>query len=198
MALSGIGLLYATAGGIVLWSGIRGQPIASIVRQVSAGQQPSGGNTEQVTAPGSPDVTSASTSAIAGQDPGGAYADPTGASSSTGAAALQQAAKAYGWDSGAQWTALNYVEMREAGYSATARNPSSGALGMAQALGHGNANTAGTLGNEYGGFGLTDAQARLANSGNAYWQAVWMVNYIHSAYGNPVNAAAHEKANNWY
>jgi hypothetical protein len=51
---------------------------------------------------------------------------------------------------------LRNVEMAEDGFDPTKANPSSGALGLAQALGHGNANTAGSLGNEYGGCGLTD------------------------------------------
>ena len=51
--------------------------------------------------------------------------------------------------------------------------------------------TAGTLGNQYGGYGLTDAQARAANSGDASMQALWMCNYIKSTYGTPEAAAAH-------
>jgi hypothetical protein len=111
---------------------------------------------------------------------------------------LQNTAAQDGWGSGGQWQALQYVENREAGFNPSAINPSSGALGLAQALGHGNANTAGTLGNQYGGYGLTDAQARAANSGNAADQALWMVNYIKSTYGTPEAAAAHEQAYNWY
>jgi hypothetical protein len=70
---------------------------------------------------------------------------------------------------------LRNVEMAEDGFDPAKANPSSGALGLAQALGHGNANTAGSLGNEYGGYGLTDAQARAANSGDASMQALWDV-----------------------
>jgi hypothetical protein len=193
MTISGLGLAYATAGGVLLWSGIKGETVAQTVGELARGKQPSGTNGEAVTVPSSP---SSATSAGGG---GGSFAAPVGSGSSSGGmSALQQAAKPYGWDKGAQWTSLVYVEMREAGFNPRIRNPSSGALGLAQALGHGNVNTAGTLGNEYGGFGLTDAQARLANSGNAYWQAVWMVNYISATYGTPAAAAAHERADNWY
>ena len=191
--ISGIGLAYATAGGVLLWSGIKGETVAQTVGELARGKQPSGTNTQAVTVPSAP---SSDTSPGGG---GGSFAAPIGSGSASGGmAALQQAAKPYGWDKGAQWTKLVYVEMREAGFNPRARNPSSGALGLAQALGHGNGNTAGTLGNEYGGYGLTDAQAKLANSGNAYWQAVWMVNYISVTYGTPAGAAAHEAANNWY
>jgi hypothetical protein len=113
-------------------------------------------------------------------------------------AILQNTAAQDGWGSGAEWQALSNVENAEAGFNPTAENPSSGALGLAQALGHGDANTAGTLGNQYGGYGLTDAQAKAANSGNAADQALWMVNYIKSTYGSPEAAWAHEQADHWY
>ena len=193
MAISGLGLAYATAGGVLVWSGIKGETIAQTVGELAKGKQPTGTDTEAVTIPSAP---SSATSAGGG---GGSFATPIGpGGSAAGQSALQRAAKAYGWDSAAQWVHLVYVEMREAGFNSRAKNPQSGALGLAQALGHGNANTAGTLGNEYGGFGLTDAQAQLANSGDAYWQAVWMVNYIKATYGTPAAAAGHEAANNWY
>lgn len=196
MAISGLGLTYVTVGGILLWSGIKGETVAQTVGELAKGKQPSGTNTQQITPASAP--SSASTAAGGG----GSFPAPLGfvgsGASASGTAALRQAAKAYGWDAGAQWLHLAYVEMREAGFSATAKNPSSGALGLAQALGHGNANTAGSLGNEYGGFGLTDQQAQAANSGSAYWQAVWMVNYVKATYGTPAAAAAHEAANNWY
>ena len=188
--LNGFSLAYTAVGGVVLWSGIKGTTISSTFRGLLKGQAPAAGSGQEPIA---------AAAAPADSSGGGGYAAAAGSgSSSNGSAALQQAAKAYGWDKGAEWNALVYVEMREAGFSATARNASSGALGLAQALGHGTAGTAGTLGNEYGGYGLTDAQAKLANSGDAWWQAVWMVNYIHSAYGDPVRAAAHERSQNWY
>ena len=112
---------------------------------------------------------------------------------------LQIAAAQHGWGSGAEWQALQSVEMAEAGFNPKARNPSSGAFGLGQALGHGNANTAAPDGtNEYGGFGLNDAEAKAANSGDAGEQAVWMCNYIAATYGDPIAAWAHEQANGWY
>lgn len=194
MAISGIGVAYVTGGFLLAWSGIRNITLKDELTSFLKGQNP----------PANP--TGAPTIGVSGSSGGSAgtgstdFATPSGSgSSSSGQQALKQAAHAYGWDTGAQWTALNYVEMREAGYSSTAKNPSSGALGLAQALGHGKGSlTQGSLGNEYGGYGLSDSQAKQANSGNAYWQAVWMVNYIHATYGNPVNAANHERAHNWY
>jgi TP901 family phage tail tape measure protein len=111
---------------------------------------------------------------------GGGGISTSGVANSSAYAALKSAAAKKGW-TGAQWNALNYVEEREAGYSLTATNPSSGAYGMAQFI-NGPSEYA-----QYGG-----------NSTTAAGQAVAMVNYIAQRYGNPVAAAAHERAFNWY
>lgn len=118
----------------------------------------------------------------------------------SGWAILQRTAAGFGWGSGAEWTALKAIENQEdAGASPTIRNGAgSGALGIAQALGHGNSQTAGKYGNEYGGYGLTNAQAKLANSGNAAMQSLWMLNYIKEKFGDPVKAEAYHLAHNSY
>jgi hypothetical protein len=128
----------------------------------------------------------------------GTLAGPQSAASVKNSGVIQSTAAQFGWGKGGQFNALTHLIAQESGGNPSAKNPSSGALGIAQALGHGNANTAGSLGNEYGGFGLTDQQARLANSGDAHWQLVWMMHYISSTYGDPAHAWAHEQANNWY
>ena len=104
------------------------------------------------------------------------------------------------FNSKANWNALIKLWGAEDKWSATARNPGSGAYGVAQALGHGGSNTAGTDGiNEYGAeYGLSPDQARQANSGNGLYQIIWGLGYIESRYGTPLNAWAHEKANGWY
>ncbi len=71
--------------------------------------------------------------------------------------------------------------MREAGFSLTAQNPTSGAYGMAQFI-NGPSEYA-----QYGG-----------NSTTAAGQAVAMVNYIAQRYGTPAAAWAHEQAFGWY
>ena len=95
-------------------------------------------------------------------------------------AALQAAAAAKGW-TGQQWTDLVNVEMREAGFSLTATNASSGAYGMAQFI-NGPSEYA-----QYGG-----------NATTAAGQAAAMVNYIAQRYGTPAAAWAHELAYGWY
>ena len=102
------------------------------------------------------------------------------------------------WAGGTAWAAWNALEMAEAGWNNLATNPSSGAFGIAQALGHGVPGGAGKYGNEYGGEGLSAAQAQGANSGNPGDQIAWMINYIKSTYATPENAEAHELAHHWY
>lgn len=104
----------------------------------------------------------------------------------------------YGWGL-SEMGPLILLWNRESGWNSHARNGTSGAFGIAQALGHGTAGTAAPDGtNEYGGYGLTDAQARAANSGDAYWQIVWGMNYIKQTYGSPSAAWAHETSAGWY
>lgn len=103
------------------------------------------------------------------------------------------------------WTAQEMPDLillwtQESGWNPKAQNPTSGALGIAQALGHGQGDgTSGTLGNEYGAqYGLDDAQAAEANSGNALQQIRWGLGYIKQRYGTPDGAWAHETTYNWY
>ncbi|MGH3300567.1 MAG: hypothetical protein ACRDOK_02595 [Streptosporangiaceae bacterium] len=95
-------------------------------------------------------------------------------------ALMQSMAARRGW-TGAQWTALYNVEMREAGFNMYARNPTSGAYGLAQFI-QGPAEYA-----EYGG-----------NSGTAAGQITGMLNYIAQQYGTPEGAWAHEQGWGWY
>jgi len=191
MAVNGVGVAAASGGAILLYAGIKGIGVGSAVRAVLMGQSPASGtpaNTISGTSPASITV-GGNTTTLKTVDPGSG-------SNVANKGLAKMLAASLGW-TGAQFNALTDVINRESGGSTTAQN-ASGALGIAQALGHGNANTGGTLGNEYGGYGLTDAQARLANSGNARYQIIWMLNYIKSVYGTPVNALAHENSYNWY
>lgn len=107
----------------------------------------------------------------------------------------------YGWGPD-QMAPLIELWTRESSWDPEARNSSSGAFGIAQALGHGGSNTAAPDGtNEYGAeYGLTPAEARLANAGSARWQIEWGLGYIKNDpnYGTPAAAWAHEESAGWY
>jgi hypothetical protein len=104
---------------------------------------------------------------------------PTGAGASV-QALMQSMAAAVGW-TGAEWTALNNVEMREAGYNLTAQNPTSDAYGLAQFI----------LGpSEYAQYG--------GNSTTASGQITAMLNYIRDTYGDPIAAWQHELNYGYY
>lgn len=127
----------------------------------------------------------------------GSAAVPDGATGSPQTLAHGLLSK-FSWDA-SQFLPLVSLWNKESGWNPKARNSTSGAFGIAQALGHGVPGGAASDGtNEYGGFGLSVAQAKAANGGNAYWQIMWGLHYIASVYGSPSKAWAHEQADNNY
>jgi resuscitation-promoting factor RpfB len=80
-----------------------------------------------------------------------------------------------GWH-GRQWRCLDRLWTRESSWSSHAVNPSSGAYGIPQALGHGHP------------FALGDARAQIR----------WGLTYIHERYRTPCRAWAHETRKGWY
>lgn len=168
--ISGLAVFYSAAGGVLLWSGFKGQTVAQTVKAITSGnaaalaQQGSQtvGSPVVGTSPGTSDGETTSQGSVV--PVGGTV---SGASEKANQASAMAAAALYGW-AGSQWTALNNVEMAEAGWNNLAQNPSSGAFGIAQALGHGGAGTAGKYGNSYGAqYGLSVTQAQAANNGSA-------------------------------
>lgn len=139
-------------------------------------------------------------------------APSAGPASPSGNAALgQRLASAYGWGTDPEWTCLNDLWTRESGWQNYVINKQSGAFGVAQALTHGAAPATppvitfpgggsehGVTVNQYGGYGLSTAQARAANSGDATDQIKWGLGYIQSTYGTPCSAWQHETAAGWY
>ena len=111
-----------------------------------------------------------------------AAAGPGGGSASANAALARSMYPA--WGSGAEWAAWNYVAMRESGWNQYAYNPS-GATGIPQALPYTKMPRAAWLPWQGG-------------SANPRAQIGWMIGYIASTYGDPVRAAQHEAAFNWY
>lgn len=187
--IDGIALGAIATGAVLAYAGFKGKSVPSLLQGFIQGKSPAAAAAANTITPGTNSA------------PNGP-SNPTGqiVASGSAQAILQKTAAQFGWGSGSQWQALQSVEMAEAGFDPQATNPQSGAFGLAQALGHGNANTAcpATGVNEYGGFGLSDAQAQQANCGQAGPQALWMCNYIQATYGSPQNAWAHEQANGWY
>lgn len=153
--------------------------MSKVLRSVLSGQRPSPVQANPITG-----------SAETGADTaGGAIPGDTGAS--TAEAAKNQAIAAplatlYGWGPGTQnWTDLVSLWNRESGWSNTAENPTSGAYGIAQALGHGPTNQ----------YPAGPANPPVSS---ATAQIVWGLGYIKSTYGSPSAAWAHEVANGWY
>lgn len=87
----------------------------------------------------------------------------------------------FGWG-GDQWGDLKSLWTQESGWRTTARNPSSGAYGIPQAL------PASKMGPEAQGSGPAAARAQI----------LWGLRYIRDRYGSPSGAWEHEQRNNWY
>ena len=86
-------------------------------------------------------------------------------------------AAAYGWSTGDEWTALNNIVMAESGWDDEAANPASDARGIAQNI---------------SGWGPG------YEAGNAAEQIAWLLSYIKSRYGDPINAWIFHQANGYY
>jgi hypothetical protein len=103
-----------------------------------------------------------------------------GASVSGGVKSMaQQLLRLHGWE--AQFPALNYIINHESGWNVHARNPSSGAYGLGQAL------PASKMA-PYGGDYRDSANTQLR----------WMLAYIGGRYGDPNGAASFWRAHHWY
>ncbi|MGC2374250.1 MAG: hypothetical protein WA484_10285 [Solirubrobacteraceae bacterium] len=75
-----------------------------------------------------------------------------------------------------EWPALQALWTQESGWDANSVNPSSGAYGIPQSLGHGHP------------YKLGDPAAQIA----------WGLKYIRGRYGSPSAAEGHERRFNWY
>lgn len=177
--ISGLSVAVTAAGGVLVWSGWQNTSLTDTFRSLLNGKLP---------APGTGGVTSPSS---AGSSPA-AKAGDTGAATKT-AAENQQTAKNIiaanpryaGWDQGQEWADLVSLWNQESGWNNTAENPTSGAYGIAQALGHGPTNQ------------YPAGPANPPTSDPAA-QIEWGLSYIAQTYGNPQMAWGHEVANGWY
>jgi resuscitation-promoting factor RpfB len=190
MPIRGGYLIAAGGGALLLWSGLRGKSLSASLRDVISGKSPA-----TLTA-AYPIVTSPNANASGGGGiPSGGGGGDTGAHG-TSARANQATAKLSvlighpSWAVGQQWSDWVKLWNQESGWNNLAKNPSSGAFGIAQALGHGGNGTAGKYGNEY--------PSKAANDGNALAQIQWGIGYIAQRYGSPSAAWAHEQSAGWY
>lgn len=183
--IRGLPLAYVVVGGVLLWSGVQNTSVSDVLRAVSRGQTPAPGPTTESAGGGSGGSAGAVNTAA-----------PTTASVAAYQAYARVALAAHGWPD--QYQALANIVAAESNWNPKAQN-ASGAFGIAQALGHGQGSaTQGTLANEYGNYGTTDAICKAANSGNGEAQIEWMLNYIGEAYGSPNAAWAYHEANGAY
>lgn len=119
-----------------------------------------------------------------------------GATSSSANRALgQKMAARMGWTAqNGQWQALDYLwGTGESGWRNTARNSSTGAYGIAQALGHGPSN-------QYPGGKYMKANPAPFGTSDAGLQISWGLWYIKTVYGNPQNALRlwRSRSPHWY
>jgi hypothetical protein len=148
-----------------------------------------------------PDGTAASEVSVAASGTSTSTRTSTSGGAISGSASqiVTQLAGQVGWNAAQikDWLAVLQIE---SGGNPNAKNPSSGAYGAAQAYGHGTSGTAcpKTGENNYGGYGLTTAQAQAANCGNLGMQLLWMKNYIQATYTTPSGALASEHKNGAY
>jgi len=179
MPVRGSYLLIAGGGAIVLWSGIRGHKWSTVLRDIIGGKQLP--QTTELAIQSSP---SAFTSGGAGTGATtGGTSTAIGGSATKNKAIARVLAAPYGWATGSQWSALDALWTQESGWNNHARNPTSGAYGIPQAL-------------------PPSKMGRLANppTSSAGAQIAWGLRYIKTTpgYGNPVNAEAHERSQGWY
>ena len=187
--ISGVAVGVITAGGFLVYTGIKNVTLVDGLREIMSGKAITEGpqTKSDLSAPAStfPDLSAP----VVGQ--GGSFPDLSAPTvGGTDKASLQSTAKtllaANGWSS--QWNSFNNIVNAESGWNITATNPSSKAYGLAQML----APSGGLAGNkqkyvQYGG-----------NPDTGQGQLTAMLNYIKQRYGTPDAAWAFWQRNHWY
>lgn len=174
-SVDGVGLTVTVVGGMLIYGGIRGYSMLQILQNLVTGKPISAGVAVtyplSTPTPATADVTD--TNGVGEAAPGGNQG-----------LALQLASSMYGWE-GSEWIALQKLWNRESEFNAHAKNPTSGAYGIPQALPYTKMPKAAWP--ESAG-GQSDPTAQIK----------WGLEYIKGRYGTPSKAWAHETANSWY
>lgn len=160
------------AGLIFLWSGLKGASVLATVQDLIQGKKPAGTNMYPIGTP-----ADAGTAPATANVPGGSLSN----TAAQNQAIAKQLAAPYGWDQGAQWDSLVQIWNHESSWNAAAKNPSSGAYGIPQALPASKMSSAGA-----------DWQSNPAT------QIKWGLSYIKSRYGDPVRAWSAWQSKGWY
>lgn len=191
--INGVSIAVFVAGGILIYSGIKGAPVSKVIADFlrgSSSEPQSASDIADLIASSGGTPSDSSIGGISGEHSGG------GGNPAANQAKAKIMATPLGWGSGDNWNALVALWTRESGWSNTADTRKSGAGGD-------NASTT--------GFAYGIAQARPYSKmpipawppdkggiSDPTTQIAWGLAYIGSRYGNPVNALAHENANGWY
>lgn len=174
--LDGPGLIATAIGGALIYGGIRGYSTLQLVQNLVTGKPITTGLsvTDPLATPGTASPVDVTDSNGAGPvAPGGNQG-----------LALQLASSMYGWE-GAEWSALQKLWNRESGFDQHAKNPSSGAYGIPQAL-------------PYSKMPKAAWPESAGGKSDAATQIKWGLTYIKGRYGKPSVAWSHETANSWY
>jgi hypothetical protein len=134
--------------------------------------------------------------------PATAVISAQGAGGGTAAANKKLAARLaaeFGWKDQQQLTCLNDLWTRESGWSQTAKNPTSGAYGVAQALGHipGVSVALNMQGDNYPPP-FTAANPPPWGDSDPAAQISWGLGYIAVTYTTPCGAWTHEETDGFY
>lgn len=171
--VDGPGIAAITVGIIFLYGGVKGYSPLKAFENLIQGKHPNENQSQTPLTASNPNVPNSGAGVFTGQ------ANASGAQGIAQQLAIQMG---HGdWTTGQQWTDWVALWNQESGWRWDATNPTSGAYGIPQALPADKMASAGA-----------DWQTNPAT------QIKWGIGYIAGRYGNPSNAEAHERANNWY
>jgi resuscitation-promoting factor RpfB len=174
--ISGIGLTATTIGGVLIYAGIRGYSVLSVIQNMVTGKPITTGVaiTNPLSTPG------AGTAEVGTTDAGVPYAPGTPLEIG------KRLAASMGW-TGAEWSALEKLWDGESNWNPKAMNKSSGAYGIPQAL-------------PYSKMPKMAWPESAGGQSDATTQIQWGLSYIKSRYGSPSMAWAfwQKQKPHWY